>query len=144
MTLRHQRLRNRNVLLPWERRSARLGRIALSRYVVLAVGAVLALGLLTSAYRAADERARVRATRAAIAEARRAVTAFVAELGRCPHSMVELLHPPKAGADYLTEVPVDGWGHKLYIRCPGPHPDEVAEVISAGPSGSFLKDDHIL
>ena len=140
----HRRLRNRNVLLPWERRSARLGRIALSRYLVLALGAAMLCGVLTLAYRAAEERARIRTTRAAIAEARRAVTAFVAELGRCPHSMVELLHPPKAGADYLTEVPLDGWGHKLYIRCPGSRPDEVAEVISAGPSGSFLKDDHIL
>ena len=140
----HQRLRGHNVLLPWERRSARLGRIALSRYVALSLGAALLCGLLTLAYRAAEERARIRTTRAAIAEARRAVTAFVAELGRCPHSMVELLHPPKAGADYLTEVPLDGWGHKLYIRCPGSRPDEVAEVISAGASGSFLADDHIL
>lgn len=140
----HHRLRNRNVLLPWERRSAWLGRIALSRYVAFSLGALLLCGVLTLAYRAAEERARLRTTRASIAEARRAVTAFVAELGRCPHSMVELLHPPKAGADYLTEVPVDGWGRKLYIRCPGPRPDEVAEVISAGPSGSFLADDHIL
>jgi hypothetical protein len=132
------------VLLPWERRSARLGRIALSRYLVLTLGAAMLFGVVTLAYRAAEERARIRTTRAAIAEARRAVTAFVAELGRCPHSMVELLHPPKAGADYLTEVPLDGWGHKLYIRCPGSRPDEVAEVISAGPSGSFLKDDQIL
>ncbi|MET0386731.1 MAG: type II secretion system protein GspG [Polyangiales bacterium] len=137
-------LRERSILLPWERKSAWLGRIALRRYALLGMLAVAMVALLSFAYRAAEERARIRTTRAAIAEARRAVTAFVAELGRCPHSLVELLHPPKAGADYLTEVPVDGWGRRLYIRCPGHRPEDVAEVISAGPGGSFLTDDHVL
>jgi hypothetical protein len=54
------------------------------------------------------------------------------------------MHPPKAGARYLTEIPVDGWGRTLYIRCPGRVAEDVAEVISAGPHGSFLIDDHIL
>jgi hypothetical protein len=137
-------LRHQPILLPWERKSAWLGRIALRRYVGLMLLSAAFVGLVVFSYRAAEERARIRATRAAIAEARRAVTAFVAELGRCPHSIVELLHPPKAGADYLTEVPLDGWGHRLYIRCPGHTPEDVAEVISAGPGGSFLTDDHVL
>ena len=140
----HRRLRSRPILLPWERRSAWVARVALRRRFVAALLSAAALALFFWAYRAADERARTRATHAAIAEARRAVAAFVAELGRCPHSLVELLHPPKAGADYLTEVPLDGWGHRLYIRCPGHRPEDVAEVISAGPGGSFLTDDHVL
>ena len=142
----NRRLRSRNILLPWERKTALRGRavFAYQRYVALLAAAAATVWLLSFAYRAADERARIRATRAAIIEARRAVTAFVAELGRCPHSMVELLHPPKAGADYLNEVPVDGWGRKLYIRCPGHRPQDVAEVMSAGPTGSFLVDDHVL
>lgn len=138
------RHRQRSILLPWERRNAWLGGIALGRHGALLLLAAALIGSLSFAYSAAERRARVRATRAAIAESRRAVTAFVAELGRCPHSITELLHPPKAGADYLTEVPVDGWGRKLYIRCPGQRPDDVAEVIAAGESGSFLVDDHVL
>lgn len=121
-----------------------LGRVALRRRITTLLLVSGTVALLLSAYRAADERARTRATRAAIAEARRAVTAFVAELGRCPHSTVELMHPPKAGAHYLNELPVDGWGRHLYIRCPGQKPEDVAEVLSAGPGGSFLVDDHIL
>jgi hypothetical protein len=140
----NRRIRQRSILLPWERRSAWLGQLALRRHGALLLLAVGGLGLLVLAFRTADERARVRATRAAMVEARRAVGAFVAELGRCPHSIVELLHPPKAGADYLTEVPVDGWGRRLYIRCPGRRPEDVAEVISAGPSGSFLANDQVL
>ena len=57
---------------------------------------------------------------------------------------VELVHPPKAGAHYLNELPVDGWGRPLYVRCPGSTSHDVAEVISAGPSGSFMQDDHVL
>ena len=142
--MNRRRSRHNPILLPWERKSAWLGRVAFRRRFVGVLLLAAAIGVLSFAYRAADERARTRATRAAIAEARRAVTAFVAELGRCPHSTVELMHPPKAGARYLSEIPVDGWGRPLYIRCPGRVPDDVAEVISAGPRGSFLIDDHIL
>ena len=89
------------------------------------------------ALQVADARARVRATRAGIAEVQRAVTAFRAEMGRCPRSTTELVHPPRVGARYLLEVPIDGWGRELYVRCPSPHDPNAAEVVSAGPSGSF-------
>jgi hypothetical protein len=140
----YRRLRSSPIRLPWERESVWLSELLSGRRWWLLFGCALALGFVVLAYRAADERARTRATRAAIAEARRAVAAFVAELGRCPHSTVELLHPPKAGAHYLNVLPVDGWGRPLYVRCPGNGPHEVAEVISSGPSGSFLEDDHVL
>ena len=68
---------------------------------------------------------------------------FVAELGRCPRSAVELVHPPKTGAHYLDELPTDGWGNALYIRCPGGDGKDVAEIVSAGPSASFLDDDNV-
>jgi type II secretory pathway pseudopilin PulG len=132
------------IRLPWERESVWLAELLSGRRWWLLIASVLLAGFVVLAYRAADERARTRATRAAIAEAHRAVAAFVAELGRCPHSAVELVHPPKAGAHYLNELPVDGWGRPLYVRCPGEDPRHVAEVISAGPSGSFLLDDHVL
>jgi hypothetical protein len=142
--MNRRRLRNRSILLPWERRSAWLAQLGFRRRLGAALISAVVLGLLSIAYHAADERTRIRATRAAIGEAQRAVGAFVAELGRCPHSTVELMHPPKAGAHYLNELPVDGWGRRLYIRCPGRTPDTAAEVISAGPGGSFLRDDQIL
>jgi hypothetical protein len=98
---------------------------------------------LAFAYRAADHRSKVGATRASIAEARRAIDTFIAEMGRCPRSTVELVHPPKSGARYLDTLPTDGWGHTLYVRCQGSGGYDVAEVISAGPSGSFLDDDNV-
>lgn len=132
------------IRLPWERESRWLGDLLSGRRWWMMLASALFAVFVVLAYRAADTRARTRATRAAIAEARRAVAAFVAELGRCPHSAVELVHPPKAGAHYLNELPVDGWGRPLYVRCPGRNSRDVAEVISAGPSGSFLHDDHVL
>jgi hypothetical protein len=132
------------IRLPWERESRWLGDFVTGRAWWAILASALVVAFCVVSYRAADNRARTRATRAAIAEARRAVAAFVAELGRCPHSTVELVHPPKAGAHYLNELPVDGWGRPLYVRCPGSNSRDVAEVISAGPSGSFLQDDHVL
>ena len=142
--MNRRRLRNRSILLPWERRSAFVTQLGFRRRLGTVLISALVLGVCSIAYHAADQRSRVRGTRAAIAEAQRAVGAFVAELGRCPHSTVELMHPPKSGARYLNEMPVDGWGRRLYIRCPGPSAAQAAEVISAGPGGSFLDDDPIL
>jgi hypothetical protein len=132
------------IRLPWERESRYFGDLVFGRRWWMIVASAAFAVFVVLAYQAADERARTRATRAAIAEARRAVAAFVAELGRCPHSAVELVHPPKAGAHYLNELPVDGWGRPLYVRCPGSNSRDVADVVSAGPSGSFLQDDHVL
>ena len=139
-----RRYKGSPIRLPWERESVWLSDLLFGRHWWTLLLSALAIGFIVLAYRAADERARTRATRAAIAEARRAVAAFVAELGRCPHSTVELLHPPKSGAHYLNELPVDGWGRPLYVRCPGTNSRDVADVISSGPSGSFLEDDHVL
>jgi type II secretory pathway pseudopilin PulG len=139
-----RRFRDSTIRLPWERENRWLPDVLSGGRWWLLLASAFVLGFVVVSYRAADNRARTRATRAAIAEARRAVAAFVAELGRCPHSTVELVHPPKAGAHYLNELPVDGWGRPLYVRCPGSNSRDVAEVISAGPSGSFLQDDHVL
>jgi len=139
-----RRFKGSAIRLPWERESAWLSDFLFGRHWWALLAAAIATAVVVMAYRAADTRARTRETRAAIAEVRRAVAAFVAELGRCPHSTTELVHPPKSGAHYLNELPVDGWGRPLYVRCPGTNTRDVADVISAGPSGSFLKDDHVL
>jgi hypothetical protein len=132
------------VLLPWERKRAWLtGLRSMRRWRGLTLSLVLGL-LLLAAWRVADARARVRTTRANIAEVGRAIAAFRAEMGRCPRNKTELVHPPRGGARYLTEVPTDGWGRELYVRCPAAFDPNGAEVVSAGPSGSFSVDDNIL
>lgn len=131
------------MLLPWERRRRFLDEL-LSGRRWRGTLALLALGtLVVAAFRVADERARVRTTRATMAEVHRAVSTFRAEVGRCPRSTLELVHPPRTGARYLDQSPVDGWGHPLYVRCPSRYEPSWAEVISAGPSGSFLVDDNV-
>jgi hypothetical protein len=131
------------IFLPWEKRSAFRGSLVSGRRWRAGLVAAVLLGALFVTWRVADRRYRIRLTRASIAEVQRAVAAFRAEIGRCPHSTVELVHPPRAGAQYLSELPDDGWGRAFHVRCPARDDPGRAEVISAGPSGSFSKDDNI-
>jgi hypothetical protein len=134
----------RTVLLPWEGRRAWLSELRSGRRIGALLLGLSLTGLVTWAFAEADSRAKVRSTRAAISETRRAVLAFRAEIGRCPRSVVELVHPPKSGTRYVDDTPMDGWGRELLIRCPGRLDPTAADVISAGPSGSFTTDDNIL
>jgi len=141
---RRRRRQSAGVPLPWEGRRAWLTRVlSRRRFGPVIAFSLLALGV-SSTWRLAKHRGRVRSTRAAIAEVHRAIGNFRAELGRCPRSTVELVHPPKAGAKYLEELPSDGWGRPLMVRCPGRSDAHGADVISSGPSGSFSTDDNIL
>ncbi len=131
------------IAMPWERRSAWLrGVFAGSRIrpAVLALGAgLVALWL----YRTAAAREAERVTLANIDETQRAVSAFRVEVGRCPRSTTELVHPPRTRHRYLDAVPTDGFGRPLRVRCPG-HLDSLeADVLSAGPSGDFFIDDNL-
>jgi hypothetical protein len=135
--------RRRGVWLPWERRALGLRRLLGSRrWSVWLLAAVVSL-VLWKAWKLAEHAERVRVTRTAIAEVRRAVETFQAETQRCPRSTVELVHPPQAGARYLDELPLDGWDRPLHVRCPGRANPEQADVISAGKSGSLWVDDNI-
>ncbi|MEZ4339400.1 MAG: type II secretion system protein GspG [Sandaracinaceae bacterium] len=107
--------------------------------LLIAVAATL-LALVAGS---ADQRQRERETRAAISEIQRAIGTFRADLGRCPQSLHELLHPPRSGRRYLRHIPVDGWGRAFWVRCPGRYDPDGADVVSAGPSGSFLEDDNL-
>jgi type II secretory pathway pseudopilin PulG len=139
MTRRQQRER---VSLPWERRGGRWRRaLANTRWQAL-LGTLVLLVLTVGFTRNARHRVRVRDTQVAVAQVKQAIDRFRADVGRCPRSDTELLHPPLSQKHYLDSLPMDGWGRPLTIRCPG-HFEEEAEVISAGPSGSFLKDDNI-
>lgn len=133
----------RSLTLPWERRGAWFrGILAGPRWKV----ALLLIGISGSVWvlwRAADRHSRYRATRAAISEVQRAVREFRNDVGRCPRSTVELLHPPRSGTRYLRDMPDDGWGRQLWVRCPARHDEFGADVVSAGPSGSFFVDDNV-
>ncbi len=133
----------RGVALPWERRGAWVRQLLAGRRwkVILILAAILAVLALVG--NAAEQRRRARETRATIGEIKRAVASFRADFGRCPHSLYELMHPPRSGERYLRATPVDGWGHAFHVRCPGRYDPDGVDVVSAGPSGSFLVDDNI-
>jgi hypothetical protein len=132
-----------SIALPWERRGAWMRELlAGRRWKVLLAMAALAL-LLYTAFRSAEHRSKVRDTRASITEIKRAIASFRADMGRCPHTIHELMHPPRSGRRYLRHIPIDGWGRAFWVRCPGRYDPEGADVVSAGPSGSFLDDDNL-
>jgi Type II secretion system (T2SS), protein G len=135
--------RSARLALPWER-AHRPFRLFVSRRRFLpALGVAALCGLVFTTYRLGGQRADVHATRAMLAEVEAATRAFITELGRCPQDASELVHPPKSGTQYLSEPPLDAWGRAPHLRCePGEHAE--IEVLSAGPSGSFLDDDNVM
>lgn len=137
------RVRSSQVTLPWESRTG-LVRDILSgrrvRLVPVALGIVLLLAFVTSH---AIEQRRIDHTRDTIDRTHRAIAHFRADMGRCPSTIRELVHPPRTGARYLEHEPVDAWGHPLWVRCPGRYDADEEDVVSAGPSGSFLSDDNV-
>ena len=140
---RSRRQSSRTIALPWERRGPWLReRFAGRRWKALLFLVLGGPALLAVAYHA-EERQRARETRTAIAEIKRSVAAFRADMGRCPQTLHELMHPPRSGRRYLRQLPVDGWGNAFWIRCPGRYDPEGADVISAGPSANFLIDDNL-
>jgi hypothetical protein len=132
-----------SIALPWERRGTPLRALVAGGrwrwWIAAFVASAIGLGI----WQSAEERRRERVTRQVIAETRRALALFREEVGRCPHSFRELLHPARAGRRYLREMPVDGWGRPLWVRCPGRYDPDDFDVVSAGPSGNFLVDDNI-
>jgi hypothetical protein len=43
----------------------------------------------------------------------------------------------------MNRTPTDAWGRALLLRCSTGERTEI-EVLSAGPSGSFLDDDNVM
>lgn len=143
MSSRKRRSSN-DVRLPWETRRAWMAGAVSGRRLRPLLYLAPVVAALVATWNFADTRNRRRITYAGIAEVHRAIDGFRAELGRCPRSTIELVHPPKAGAQYLETLPSDGWGRAFLVRCPSRHDPNRADVISAGPSGVFHKDDNIL
>ncbi|MGB8330939.1 MAG: type II secretion system protein GspG [Polyangiales bacterium] len=137
-----RRRHRERISLPWEGRGPRwrgaFNETGWKPLLGLLILAALALGSVEHT----RHRIRVRDTQVAIAQVKQAIDRFRADLGRCPQSDTELLHPPVSQKHYIDSIPKDGWRRPLFLRCPGTFEEE-AEVISAGPSGSLLKDDNI-
>jgi general secretion pathway protein G len=122
--------RESRVFFPWERRRGLFG--VLGRARVRLVAAVVVTLFVVVWIRAREERAAgVRATRATIDGAYRAVAAYRADhAGACPKELTELV----AGG-YCRDVPVDAWGRPLRLTCPGRRDAAGFEIASDGPDG---------
>jgi hypothetical protein len=131
------------VALPWEKRGTWRQLFGGSRWrVALAAGALVAV--IYGLVRYSSERHAERETLTVIGEVRHAVGLFRAHTGRCPTSLDELLHPPRTTPRFLRRTPTDGWGRRLFLRCPGRFDPDSVDVVSAGPSGDFFVDDNVL
>jgi general secretion pathway protein G len=124
------RRREPGVFFPWERRRGVFGAIgrARMRLLVLAAAALLFLWII---HRREENAAAVRATRATLSGAFRAVSTYRADHGgACPKSPGDLL-----AAGYMREPPVDAWGRPLRLTCPGRKDPLGFDLSSDGPDG---------
>lgn len=140
---RHSNRRGARLPLPWERAQQPFRLFLSRRRFVPVLGAVVVAGFVMGAHTLGGQRADVHATRATLAEVERATRAFVADFGRCPEDISELMHPPKSGMQYLSTPPLDAWERAPHLRCVSGEQTEI-EVLSAGPNGSFLDDDNVM
>ena len=118
------------VFFPWEKRRgvrSLFGR-ARARQALLVASAV---GVFLLLYRMERHGADVRATRAEMDVAFKAVGAWRADHDRaCPASLADLV-----SGGYLHQVPRDAWGHPLRVTCPGRKDTAGFDVSSDGPDG---------
>jgi general secretion pathway protein G len=118
------------VFFPWERRRG-VARVLGRARVKLVLGAILLVVLVFFIRSREEKAAGVRATRATITTAQRAVAAYRADhSGVCPRELGEVV----AGG-YARDVPVDAWGRPLRLTCPGRRDARGFEVSSDGPDG---------
>ena len=96
------------------------------------VGVLGLLALLLVLRHRERRKAEVRATRADLLVARRAVDAYRADHGlACPKGgWAELV-----SSGYLARVPLDAWARPLRLTCPSPRPERAYDVASDGPDG---------
>lgn len=137
-----RRTHTERIALPWERHGRPWRGAGGGSGLRVALVGLVAFAAAWGLFRHTAEQIRVRDTEVAISQMRAAIDRFRLDVGRCPASTSELIHPPLAQKHYLDAVPLDGWGRPLSMRCPGAFGDD-PDVVSAGPSGSLLKDDNI-
>lgn len=122
--------RRRSVFFPWERRASALGLVGRARTRGFAIG-VLAILALVFVWRREHRASQIRATRAAIGDARRAVLAWRADHdGGCPTALDDVAH-----AGYARHPQRDAWGHALRLECPDREDPKSFRILSDGPDG---------
>jgi len=118
------------VFFPWERKRGVLGLVGRARARLVLwtlLGVALVVVVQTRERREAD----LRATRASIGVAERAVAAYRADHGgACPKELRELV-----GGGYARDVPEDAWGRPLRLSCPGRRDPAGFDLESDGPDG---------
>ncbi len=125
-----RRLGERTVFLPWERQGA-LRRLGLRRARPLALGALFVVALV-GLWAREQRRSGVRATRATLLVARRALDTYRADHeGQCPPGGFDEL----SQRGYLAQAPGDAWGRPLRLSCPGRRPGKPYDLLSDGPDG---------
>ena len=125
-----RRAETRRVFFPWERARGPLGLLGRAR-LGLVLAAVGALAFLVLAHEHEETLAAIRATRASIGDAERAVSSYLADhAGACPRDLAEVV-----AAGYARDLPVDAWGRPLRVTCPGRRDARGFEVSSDGPDG---------
>jgi general secretion pathway protein G len=118
------------VFFPWERKRGPLGILGRAR-ARLVIGALALLVGLILVRRREEGLAGVRATRATITTATRAIARYRADHnGACPRDVAELVT-----AGYARDLPIDAWGRPLRVTCPGRHDAQGFDVSSDGPDG---------
>lgn len=133
-----------SIALPWERRGTLLERVAMFRrvrFIVLVVALVWGTAKVWEFEHTHDA---INETRVTLAAVHQAVRNFRSDIGRCPQSIDELVGATRGGATYLRERPIDAWGRPIYVSCPGRFDPNDADVVSAGPQGSFFDDDNVM
>ncbi|MCL2725216.1 MAG: type II secretion system protein GspG [Polyangiaceae bacterium] len=118
------------VFFPWERRRGLFGVLGRAR-VRLVVLTICALAVVLWIRSREERAASIRATRASITLAYRAVTSYRADHnGACPKDLGELV-----SEGYVQDIPVDAWGRALRLTCPGRRDPASFEISSDGPDG---------
>jgi general secretion pathway protein G len=118
------------VFFPWERKRGLFGVLGRTRGR-LGLGVLAALALVVVVRRREESAAAVRATRASLGTATRAIASFRADhSGSCPRELGELV----AGG-YAYNVPLDAWGRPVRFQCPGRRDAQGFDVWSDGPDG---------
>lgn len=140
---RRKKTQDSRLSLPWEHGENPFTALFSGRRVWPLLSLIVFVAGTAGASVLGETRSDLLSTRATLSEVSRAAGVFVRDMGRCPRNLAELVHPPKSGVHYLHENPRDAWGRGLYFRCSeGEHAQ--IEVVSAGPSGSFLDDDNVM
>jgi general secretion pathway protein G len=118
------------VFFPWERKRGTLGLLGRTRVRIVAV-VLIGLAVIILLRRREERLASIRATRATITVAGRAIASFRADhVGACPRELAELVT-----GGYANDAPIDAWGRPLRMTCPGRHDPQGFDLSSDGPDG---------